>query len=73
MSRAQDREELRGLSLLELQSALRDARQELFQNRLRYATHHLDNPEPLRKGRKRIARIMTYLHQREIGEQKGVA
>jgi ribosomal protein L29 len=37
----------------------------LFQNRVRYATRHLDNPEPLRKGKKKIARILTYITQRE--------
>jgi ribosomal protein L29 len=38
----------------------------LFQNRVRYATRNLDHPEPLRKGRKRIARILTYIRQREL-------
>jgi len=51
---------------VELQQALRETRQELFQNRVRYATRNLDNPEPLRKGRKKIARIMTYIRQREL-------
>jgi large subunit ribosomal protein L29 len=66
MSRAEDRGQLANLSLVELQQALRETRQELFQNRVRYATRNLDNPEPLRKGRKKIARIMTYIRQREL-------
>lgn len=69
MSRAQEREELAGLSLVELQRALQETRSELFQNRVRYATRALDNPEPLRKGRKRIARILTYIRQRELEGQ----
>lgn len=68
MSRAEDREYLRGRSLVELQQDLRDARQELFQNRVRYATRALDNPEPIRKGRKKVARILTYIRQRELAE-----
>jgi len=66
MSRAEDRQQLANLSIVELQQALRETRQELFQNRVRYATRNLDNPEPLRKGRKKIARIMTYIRQREL-------
>jgi len=66
MSRAEDRQQLANLSVVELQQALRETRQELFQNRVRYATRNLDNPEPLRKGRKKIARIMTYIRQREL-------
>jgi ribosomal protein L29 len=53
---------------VELQQDLRDARQELFQNRVRYATRALDNPEPIRKGRKKVARILTYIRQRELAE-----
>ncbi len=67
MSRAEDRAALSPLSLIELQQQLREARQELFQNRIRYATRVLDNPEPLRKGKKKIARILTYIRQRELG------
>ncbi len=66
MSRAQEREELAGLSLVDLQRVLRETRQELFQNRVRYATRNLDHPEPIRKGRKKIARILTYISQREL-------
>lgn len=69
MSKAQDREELSGRSLVELRQDLKETRQELFQNRVRYATRNLDNVEPLRKGRKKIARILTYIRQRELAEQ----
>ena len=68
MSRAEDRQQLANMTLVELQQALRETRQELFQNRVRYATRNLDNPEPLRKGRKKIARILTYIRQRELAE-----
>ncbi|MBM3459356.1 MAG: 50S ribosomal protein L29 [Armatimonadetes bacterium] len=65
MSRSEDRAELRDLGLPELQQRLKEAREELFENRVRYATRILENPEPLRKGRKKIARILTYITQRE--------
>ena len=71
MSRAEDRRQLASMSLVELQQELRETRQELFQNRVRYATRNLENPEPLRKGRKKIARILTYIRQRELAEQQG--
>ena len=70
MSRTAEREQLRNRSIVELQQDLREARQELFQNRVRYATRNLDNPEPLRKGRKKIARILTYIRQKELAEQQ---
>ncbi len=69
MSRAQERGELRDLNLVELRQTLKEARQELFQNRVRYATRNLDNAEPLRKGRKKISRILTYITQRETADQ----
>jgi large subunit ribosomal protein L29 len=69
MSKAQDRADLRDRTLVELQQELKETRQELFQNRVRYATRNLDNVEPLRKGRKKIARILTYIRQRELEEQ----
>lgn len=71
MKRSEERDALKGLSLVELHQQLRDARQELFQNRVRYATRALNNPEPIRKGKKKVARIMTYLRQRELADQQG--
>ena len=71
MSRSEERQQLRDRSLVELHQDLKEARQELFQNRVRYATRNLDNPEPIRKGRKKIARILTYIRQREQAEQQG--
>jgi large subunit ribosomal protein L29 len=69
MSTREERERLAGLGLVELQRELKEAREELFQNRVRYATRNLDNAEPLRKGRKRIARVLTYIRQQELSEQ----
>ena len=68
MSRREDRAALEDLGLVELQRELTEARTELFENRIRYATRNLDNPEALRKGRKKIARILTYMTARERAE-----
>jgi len=66
MSRRDERAELAQMSLPELRQALTDIRTDQFQNRVRMATHTLETIEPLRKGRKRIARILTYIRQREL-------
>jgi ribosomal protein L29 len=65
MSKLEERQALQDRNLAELYQDLKEARQELFQNRFRYATRNLDNPEPLRKGKKKIARILTYITQKE--------
>jgi large subunit ribosomal protein L29 len=70
MSRAEERAQLRDKSLVELHQELKAAREEFFTNRVRYATRNLDNVEPLRKGRKKVARILTYIRQRELAEQQ---
>jgi large subunit ribosomal protein L29 len=66
MSTREERQRLGAMNIIELQRELKEAREELFQNRVRYATRNLDNAEPLRKGRKRIARILTFIRQREL-------
>jgi ribosomal protein L29 len=65
MRRKEQLLELRERSLPELEQELTETRQRLFQDRIRYATRNLDNPGPLRAGRKRIARILTLLREAE--------
>ena len=60
-------EEVRSLSDAELSKRLVEARQELFNLRLRLATRQLANHRELPKVRKRIARIETVIRQRELG------
>jgi large subunit ribosomal protein L29 len=66
MRRKEQLLELRERSLPELEQELTETRQRLFQDRVRYATRNLDNPGPLRAGRKRIARILTLLREAEL-------
>lgn len=70
MPRRQELGELREYTLPRLRDELRDARRELFQNRVRYATRNLDNPQPLRAGKKRIARLLTLIREKELDAER---
>ena len=59
-------EELRNLPDNELLSRLGEARRELFNLRFQLATGQLDNSARLPAVRKDIARLSTFLRQREI-------
>ena len=60
-------EEIRSLSDAELSKRLLEARQELFNLRLRMATRQLANHRELPRVKKRIARIETIIREREYG------
>jgi len=57
--------ELRELSLEELRLREQELREELFNLRVRHATGQLENPILIRKARKDIARVRTFLRQKE--------
>ena len=64
----QDRaEEVRNLTDVELVSALREAKEELFNLRFQVATGQLDNNRRLQTVRRDIARIYTVMRERELG------
>jgi large subunit ribosomal protein L29 len=63
---AQDLSDLRESDLPGLVTALAEAKDELFKLRFRNATGQLENTAALGAARKRIARINTFLRQREI-------
>jgi len=58
---------VRSLGDAELLKRLGEARQELFNLRLRLATRQLANHRELPKVKKRIARIETIIREREFG------
>jgi len=60
-------DEIRSLGDAELAKKLAEARQELFNLRLRVATRQLANHRELPKIKKRIARMETIIRQRELG------
>ncbi|MDP9118090.1 MAG: 50S ribosomal protein L29 [Actinomycetota bacterium] len=59
--------ELRELHADELETRLREAKEELFNLRFQMATGQLDNNRRLRVVRHDIARIYTVLRERELG------
>ena len=60
-------DEIRSLGDAELLKRLGEARQELFNLRLRMATRQLANHRELPRVKKRISRIETVIRQRELG------
>jgi large subunit ribosomal protein L29 len=59
--------DLRSMSIEELDRALADRRQELFNLRFQSATGALENSARLRTAKREIARILTVRHEREDG------
>jgi large subunit ribosomal protein L29 len=60
--------ELRQMDGDELRSRLGETKQELFNLRFQLVTGQLDNSERLGQVRRDVARILTVLREREIGE-----
>ncbi|CAN5468377.1 50S ribosomal protein L29 [soil metagenome] len=60
--------ELRELSIEEIEQALAETGEELFNLRFQHATGQLENYRRLRQLRREIARIKTVLRERELGE-----
>ena len=60
------RVEFRGLGDRELVARLGEMRRELFNLRFQLATGQLDDPSRMREVRRDIARLATYVREREI-------
>ena len=58
--------EIRAFGTDDLQKQLEEAREELFNVRLRLATRQLTNHRELHRLKKKIARIETILREREL-------
>jgi large subunit ribosomal protein L29 len=61
--------ELREMDVAELNDALAEAKEELFNLRFQLATNQLDNTARFKEVKKDIARIRTLLRQRETVEE----
>jgi len=61
-------EELRTLDAEELSSRLKGARRELYELRFKLAVGQLENNRQVLRVRKDIARILTVVHERQLGE-----
>ena len=64
-------DELRELHDDELDTRLREAKEELFNLRFQMATGQLNNNRRLRTVRQEIARVYTVLRERELGLASG--
>ena len=58
--------EIRELTVEELNTKLKDLKEELFNLRFRHAIGQLENPASLKNCKKDIAKVMTILRQREL-------
>ena len=63
------KEDLKDLSIAELEVKLSSLREELFNLKVKKSTGQLANPLVIRHLRRKIARAMTILHKKE-GEAK---
>ncbi|MDD6311858.1 MAG: 50S ribosomal protein L29 [Firmicutes bacterium] len=54
----------------ELNTELRNQKNELFNLRFQHAINQLDNPQKIVETKKTIARIMTVLREKEIQAEK---
>ena len=57
--------EIRNMSIEELQSKLADLKKDLFMLRIQHATNHLDNPTKISATRRDIARVKTILREKQ--------
>jgi large subunit ribosomal protein L29 len=64
-------EELRVLDREELEGQLKTSRRELYELRFKIAVGQLDDHRQIRKVRQDIARVLTFLRQRDLGLLRG--
>ena len=61
--------EIRNLSVEELDKKLADLKKDLFMLRMQHATNHLDNPLKIPALRRDIARVKTVLREKQVSEE----
>ena len=57
--------EIRNLSVEELDKKLVELKKDLFMLRMQHATNHLDNPTRISAARRDIARVKTVLREKQ--------
>ncbi|MBK5094311.1 MAG: 50S ribosomal protein L29 [Deltaproteobacteria bacterium] len=62
--------EIQDLAVEELRNKEAEMREEIFRLRMKRTTSSLDNTMLIRNRRKELARIVTFLHQKQGGETK---
>ena len=58
--------EIRNLSVEELEQKLGELKKDLFMLRMQHATNHLDNPIKISNVRRDIARVKTVLREKQL-------
>jgi large subunit ribosomal protein L29 len=58
--------EIRTMSVDELNTKLVDLKKDLFMLRMQHATNHLDNPVKISAVRRDIARVKTVIREKEL-------
>ncbi len=58
--------EIRNMSVEELDKKLTELKKDLFMLRMQHATNHLDNPIKISNVRRDIARVKTVLREKQI-------
>ena len=61
--------EIRQLSTEEINTKLKETKEELFNLRFEQATGNLEKPSRIRDLRKEIARMKTIIRERELGKK----
>ena len=62
--------EIRSMSVEELQTKLQDLKKDLFNLRLQHATNQLDNPLKIRETKRDIARVMTVMRELQASDKQ---
>ena len=57
--------EIRNMSVSELEAKLVELKKDLFMLRMQHATNHLDNPTKISAARRDIARVKTVLREKQ--------
>ena len=58
-------EEIRSMSVADLEQKLADLKKDLFMLRMQHATNHLDNPQKIPAVRRDIARVKTVIREKK--------
>ena len=58
--------EIRNMSVSELEQKLVELKKDLFMLRMQHATNHLDNPIKISNVRRDIARVKTVLREKQL-------
>ncbi len=61
-------DELRQMTVADLQVKERETREEIFRLRLKLRTNQLDNASGYRKARQELARILTLIAQKRVSQ-----